>query len=100
MSETTPIEEPDKKKLYFPKIILLTIAGILVFMLSLSYNPDPKSTNASTKPPVYYPIEKPPIEINIKAASADEFPKIRIGSGCSFSRNNTRHSANNNIQDI
>lgn len=99
MSETTPIDEPVNKKSCLPKVILLTMAGVLVFMLSFSYNPEPESRN-NAKPTVYYPIEKPPIEINIKAASANDFPKIRIGPGCSFFGNNMRHSAESNTLDI
>jgi hypothetical protein len=70
---------------YFLRLVVI----MLVSMLTISYTPS-HQRNHTAKTPVYYPIDSSRIEITVKAASADDIPKIRIGPGCSFFRSQKR----------
>jgi len=84
MRETTPVEKPTKsKKPLLLKVVFVSLAGILIFALSITYDPQTTTSGTDTAPK-YHPIEKSHIEITVKAASADDVPRIRIGPGCSM----------------
>ena len=88
IGELEPIEsvKPIKRKKSFVKIILLTILGLMVLSLTVTYEPSPSDLSQGKKI-TYYPIDHSQVEITIKAVSADDsLPTIRIGPGCSARR--------------
>ncbi len=94
-----PQKSESKKKSPILKVALVTLAGILIFTLSFTYNPK-ESQIVADDTPKYYPINGSQIEITVKAASADDFPRIRIGPGCSFFKSKPKMAGKNHNQNV